>query len=87
MKLHHILYRDFGLSLGKVYNIHDEYGLIVLNDVYVDLQGEKEDTEISLHYAETGELVKDYNSILAMLDAGYFYAKRVLGVEIRRNNE
>lgn len=75
MKLHHILYRDFGLVLGNVYNIHDEFDSVVLKGVYVDIRGEKEDTEISLRYVETGEPVKDYNNVLAMLDARYFYAK------------
>lgn len=87
MKLHHILYRDFGLVLGNVYNIHDEYGDVILCDVYAKLQGQGEDIEVSLHYAENGEEVKGYNNILAMLDARYYYAKRVLGVEIKRKDE
>lgn len=82
MKLHHILYRDFGLILGNVYCIHNEYDEMVIKNVYINLEGNGEDMEISLRYAETGQPAKDYNSVLAMLDAGYFYAKQVLGVEI-----
>lgn len=83
MKLHHILYRDFGLILGNTYCIHDEYGNVVLRNVCVKLQGQGEDMEVSLHYAENGDVVEGYNNILAMLDARYFYAKQVLSVEIK----
>lgn len=79
MKLHQILHRAFGLGLDKVYTIYNEADQIVLRNVYIKLQGEGKNIDVLLCYAETGEPTKDYNIVLGMLEANYFYAKRVRG--------
>lgn len=82
MKLHQILYRAFELGLDKVYTIYNECDQIVLRNVYIKLQGEGKNTDVLLCYAETGEPAKDYNIVLGMLEARYFYARRVPGLKI-----
>ena len=79
MTLSHILYRDFGMRVGKRYRIHETYGEIVADNVEMCIDKHGDDIKVILRYANTWVPVNNYNQILAMLDSGYYYAKEILG--------
>lgn len=79
MTLRNILYRDFGMRVGKRYRIHETYGEMVADKVEICIVKHGDDIKIILCRADTGAPLNNYNQILAMLDSRYYYAKEILG--------